>query len=159
MTSVRRLSGLNGSVVTAARISCCGVPGLPHTPVTGVAGAEWAESITDREIRARIVGLRVRPVDTPTGLPAMSPRLPAALLAALRAGDSGAAMTAWESVRAFEELRADDGSADNVSVVKEAMAQLGLARRDVRPPCRVLPGDRPDPAAGLIAGWKEEGWL
>jgi hypothetical protein len=38
------------------------------------------------------------------------------------------------SIRVFEELRADDASADNVSVVKEALAQLGLAPRAVRPP-------------------------
>ncbi len=94
-----------------------------------------------------------------SGLVNVVPRLSAALLAALRAGDFGAAMTAWESIRTFEELRADDDSADNVSVVKEAMSQLGLASRDVRPPCRVLPGDRRDQVAGLIARWKEEGWL
>jgi 4-hydroxy-tetrahydrodipicolinate synthase len=94
-----------------------------------------------------------------SGLVNVAPRLSAALLDALRAGDFPAAMTAWESARTFEELRADDESADNVSVVKEAMAQLGLAARDVRPPCRVLPGDRRDQVAGLIARWKEEGWL
>ena len=94
-----------------------------------------------------------------SGLVNVAPRLSAAMLAALRDGDYAAAMTAWESIRLFEELRADDDSADNVSVVKEALAQLGLAGREVRPPCRVLPGDRRDQIAGLIAGWKEEGWL
>jgi 4-hydroxy-tetrahydrodipicolinate synthase len=94
-----------------------------------------------------------------SGLANVVPRLSAALLAALRAGDFGAAMRAWESVRAFEELRAADDSADNVSVVKEALAQLGLAPREVRPPSRVLPGDRRDQVTGLIARWKEEGWL
>ena len=48
-------------------------------------------------------------------------------------------MKAWELTRRFEELRAADSSADNVSVVKEALAQLGLCRRDVRPPSRLLP--------------------
>jgi 4-hydroxy-tetrahydrodipicolinate synthase len=94
-----------------------------------------------------------------SGLVNVAPRLSMALLAALRDGNYAAAMTAWESVRLFEELRADDDSADNVSIVKEALAQLGLAARDVRPPCRVLPGDRRDQVAGLIAVWKEEGWL
>jgi 4-hydroxy-tetrahydrodipicolinate synthase len=94
-----------------------------------------------------------------SGLVNVVPRLSATLLANLRAGDSMAAMATWESVRAFEELRADDDSADNVSVVKEALAQLGLATRDVRPPSRVLPADRRDQIAGLIAGWKEDGWL
>jgi 4-hydroxy-tetrahydrodipicolinate synthase len=94
-----------------------------------------------------------------SGLVNVAPRLSAAMLAALRAGDFAAAMTAWESIRTFEELRADDDSADNVSVVKEAMAQLGLAARDVRPPCRALPGDRRDQVAELIARWKEDNWL
>ena len=44
-------------------------------------------------------------------------------------------MKAWEDCRAFEELRAADSSADNVSVVKEALAQLGLCRAG-RPPAQ-----------------------
>jgi len=94
-----------------------------------------------------------------SGLVNVVPRLSAALLAVLRAGDFRSAMTTWESIREFEELRADDDSADNVSVVKEALAQLGLAARDVRPPSRLLPPDRRDQVASLIARWKEEGWL
>jgi 4-hydroxy-tetrahydrodipicolinate synthase len=94
-----------------------------------------------------------------SGLVNVVPRLSAALLAALRGGRPGDAMAAWESIRVFEELRADDASADNVSVVKEALAQLGLASRAVRPPSRVLPQDRRDLIATLIARWKEEGWL
>ena len=94
-----------------------------------------------------------------SGLVNVVPRLSAALLGTLRAGDFRSAMTTWESIREFEELRADDDSADNVSVVKEALAQLGLAARDVRPPSRLLPPDRRDQVASLIARWKEEGWL
>jgi 4-hydroxy-tetrahydrodipicolinate synthase len=94
-----------------------------------------------------------------SGLVNVAPRLSAALLGMLRAGDFRAAMTLWESIREFEELRADDDSADNVSVVKEALAQLGLAARNVRPPSRLLPPDRRDQVAKLIARWKEEGWL
>lgn len=94
-----------------------------------------------------------------SGLVNVAPRLSAALLGMLRAGDFHSAMTSWESIREFEELRADDDSSDNVSVVKEALAQLGLAARDVRPPSRLLPPDRRDQIASLIARWKEEGWL
>jgi 4-hydroxy-tetrahydrodipicolinate synthase len=94
-----------------------------------------------------------------SGLVNVVPKLSAALLGLLRAGDFPSAMTTWESIREFEELRADDDSADNVSVVKEALAQLGLAARDVRPPSRLLPPGRRDQIAGLIARWKEEGWL
>ena len=46
--------------------------------------------------------------------------------------------TMWQ-IRRFEELRAANGSANNVTVVKEALASLGLCRREVRPPSRPLP--------------------
>jgi 4-hydroxy-tetrahydrodipicolinate synthase len=59
----------------------------------------------------------------------------------------------WGECRAFEELRAADSSADNVSVVKEALAQLGLSRRDVRPPSRLLPGEIRDEIGKILAGW------
>jgi 4-hydroxy-tetrahydrodipicolinate synthase len=94
-----------------------------------------------------------------SGLVNVVPRLSLGMLEALRSADHGRAMAAWESVRAFEELRADDASADNVSVVKEALAQLGLAPRAVRPPSRELPQDRRDVIAALLARWKDEGWL
>ena len=40
-------------------------------------------------------------------------------------GDHAGALRVWAECRAFEELRAAESSADNVSVVKEALAQLG----------------------------------
>ena len=68
-----------------------------------------------------------------SGLANVTPELPLAMLDALRAGDFAQAMKVWEKVRRFEELRAADASADNVSVVKEALAQLGLCRRRCPP--------------------------
>jgi 4-hydroxy-tetrahydrodipicolinate synthase len=56
-------------------------------------------------------------------------------------------------VRRFEELRLADSSADNVSVVKEALAQLGLARADVRPPSRPLPTAMKQEIAQILATW------
>jgi 4-hydroxy-tetrahydrodipicolinate synthase len=94
-----------------------------------------------------------------SGLVNVVPKLSLGMLEALKAGDYAAAMAAWESIRVFEELRADDASADNVSVVKEALAQLGLASRSVRPPSHQLPPGRRDQVAALIARWQEEGWL
>ncbi len=73
-----------------------------------------------------------------SGLANVAPQLPAQMLGTLQAGEFGAAMEFWEFVRGFEELRAGQESANNVSVVKEALAQLGLCRRDVRPPASVL---------------------
>jgi 4-hydroxy-tetrahydrodipicolinate synthase len=94
-----------------------------------------------------------------SGLVNVVPQLSAALLEALRGGDFAKAMRVWESARVFEELRAADASADNVSVVKEALQQLGLSGRAVRPPSRVLPEDLRVRISELIAQWRNEGWL
>ena len=88
-----------------------------------------------------------------SGLANVSPGLALSMLDALRANDFGAAMKVWESVRRFEELRLADSSADNVSVVKEAMAQLGLCRADVRPPSRPLPANISGEIRGILRDW------
>jgi dihydrodipicolinate synthase/N-acetylneuraminate lyase len=74
-------------------------------------------------------------------------------LDALRKNDFKQAMKAWEAARRFEELRLADGSADNVSVVKEALAQLGLCRADVRPPSRLLPPHLKAEVATILQDW------
>jgi 4-hydroxy-tetrahydrodipicolinate synthase len=88
-----------------------------------------------------------------SGLVNVAPAIPAAMLAALRRGDFEAAMTTWDAVRAFEELRGADSSADNVSVVKEALAQIGVCGRTVRPPSRLLPGPAREQVAAILAAW------
>jgi 4-hydroxy-tetrahydrodipicolinate synthase len=88
-----------------------------------------------------------------SGLANVAPRLALSMLDALRAGDFEAAMKTWELARRFEELRAADFSADNVSVVKEALAQLGLCRPDVRPPSRLLPATIKDEISGILQTW------
>jgi 4-hydroxy-tetrahydrodipicolinate synthase len=88
-----------------------------------------------------------------SGLANVNPHLALSMLDALRANDFGAAMKVWESVRRFEELRLADSSADNVSVVKEALAQLGLCRADVRPPSRPLPDHIKEEIAGILRDW------
>ncbi|MFC0549037.1 dihydrodipicolinate synthase family protein [Kutzneria chonburiensis] len=74
-----------------------------------------------------------------SGLANVTPELSLHLLAALRDGDRSAAMTLWRKLKPFEDLRAAKGSADNVTVVKEALAQLDLCTRTVRPPISELP--------------------
>ncbi|MFE7325278.1 dihydrodipicolinate synthase family protein [Streptomyces sp. NPDC057565] len=88
-----------------------------------------------------------------SGLVNVAPGVSLGMLEALRAGDHAAAMKVWEQIRRFEELRADRQSANNVTVVKEALASLGLCRRDVRPPSRELPQAQRDEVAGEVAGW------
>ena len=88
-----------------------------------------------------------------SGLANVTPELPLAMLDALRAGDFAQAMKVWEKARRFEELRAADASADNVSVVKEALAQLGLCRADVRPPSRPLPPPVKGEISAILTGW------
>jgi 4-hydroxy-tetrahydrodipicolinate synthase len=88
-----------------------------------------------------------------SGLVNVAPGLSLSMLESLRAGDTDGAMKAWEACRPFEELRAADSSADNVSVVKEALAQLGLCRPDVRPPSHRVSEDLRAQIAGILAGW------
>ncbi|MFE9499926.1 dihydrodipicolinate synthase family protein [Streptomyces collinus] len=88
-----------------------------------------------------------------SGLVNVAPAVSRNMLDALRSGDYPAAMKVWEQIRRFEELRAAHGSADNVTVVKEALAALGLCRRDVRPPSRPLPEERRAEVAAIAAGW------
>ncbi|AZS88005.1 dihydrodipicolinate synthase family protein [Streptomyces griseoviridis] len=88
-----------------------------------------------------------------SGLVNVAPAVSRNMIEALRSGDYPAAMKVWEQIRRFEELRAANGSADNVTVVKEALASLGLCRRDVRPPSKPLPEDERAEVAAIAAGW------
>ncbi|EST22335.1 dihydrodipicolinate synthase family protein [Streptomyces roseochromogenus] len=88
-----------------------------------------------------------------SGLANVAPAVSLNMAEALRSGDYPAAMKVWEQIRRFEELRAAHGSANNVTVVKEALAALGLCRRDVRPPSRPLPEDERAEVAAIATGW------
>ena len=88
-----------------------------------------------------------------SGLVNVAPGLSLSMLEALRNGDAAGAMKAWDLCRPFEELRAADSSADNVSVVKEALAQLGLCRPDVRPPSHRLSDEARAQVATILARW------
>jgi 4-hydroxy-tetrahydrodipicolinate synthase len=87
-----------------------------------------------------------------SGLVNVDTEAPFALLRALRAGDYPAAMAVWRRVKPFEDLRARRGAAPNVPVVKEALAQLGVCGRAVRPPIsEVLEAERGEVAAVLAS--------
>jgi len=74
-----------------------------------------------------------------SGLVNVAPKLSLEMLDALRAGDQPTVMKVWEHIDRSRSCGPRTPSADNVSVVKEALARLGLCRRDVRPPSRLLP--------------------
>jgi 4-hydroxy-tetrahydrodipicolinate synthase len=88
-----------------------------------------------------------------SGLVNVVPEIPAAMIGALRRGDFTAAMSIWDLIRPFEELRGADASADNVTVVKEALAQLGVCGRAVRPPSRLLPQAAREQVAAVLTSW------
>jgi 4-hydroxy-tetrahydrodipicolinate synthase len=88
-----------------------------------------------------------------SGLATVAPEEPQVLLSRLRSGDFAGAMEIWRKLRPFEEMRARRASALNVSVVKEALAQLGLCRPDVRPPSSPLTEAERAEVRTIIAGF------
>ena len=90
-----------------------------------------------------------------SGLANVAPTLSLRLHDQLRRGDTAAALRLWRRLKPFEDLRARNGNAHNVSAVKEALAQLGLCARSVRPPISELPPPRRDEVAAILADWRE----
>ena len=88
-----------------------------------------------------------------SGLANVDPCLSLEMLGCLRGGDYDGAMRIWRAVKPFEDLRARRNSANNVPVVKEALAQLGLCDRRVRPPLETLDAAERDEVAFILAGW------
>jgi 4-hydroxy-tetrahydrodipicolinate synthase len=86
-----------------------------------------------------------------SGLVNVAPHRSLQLLSQLRAGEHEAAMAVWARLKPFEDMRARAGNAANVSVVKEALAQLGLCRRTVRPPISEVSAAERDEVAAILA--------
>ncbi|WP_019535311.1 dihydrodipicolinate synthase family protein [Paenibacillus ginsengihumi] len=76
-----------------------------------------------------------------------------AMLDALRAGRYDRAMEIWEEIRPFEELREARRSGNNVSVVKEAMAQLGKSNGVLRPPAAPLRPEEKQEVRRILQSW------
>jgi 4-hydroxy-tetrahydrodipicolinate synthase len=89
-----------------------------------------------------------------SGLANVHPALSLRLLTALRSADYPAAMRVWDEIRPFEALRAAGDAEHNVSVVKEALAQLGVCRPDVRPPSSQVPEAGRAAIAELLRVWE-----
>jgi 4-hydroxy-tetrahydrodipicolinate synthase len=90
-----------------------------------------------------------------SGLAAVAPELSLSLLAHLRSGQRPAAHETWSLLRPFEELRARRQGAANVPAIKEALAQLGLVERWVRPPISLLPATERQEIAAILDTWKQ----
>jgi 4-hydroxy-tetrahydrodipicolinate synthase len=82
---------------------------------------------------------------------------PFRMLRALQAGDYATAMDVWRRVKPFEDLRARRSAANNVPVVKEALAQLGVCGRTVRPPISEVPEAEREEVAALLASLEVAG--
>lgn len=69
-----------------------------------------------------------------SGIVNIYPQLSLALYARLEAGDYAAARAVTGLISEFEEMRARNASGGNVTVVKSALASIGVAVGPVRPP-------------------------
>ncbi|MCR8629944.1 dihydrodipicolinate synthase family protein [Paenibacillus radicis (ex Xue et al. 2023)] len=79
---------------------------------------------------------------------------PFKMLDALREGNYAEAMSIWEEVAPFEDLRAKYNTGNNVTVVKEAMFQLGLLpSKAVRPPISLLNENEVKQVTNLLKDW------
>jgi 4-hydroxy-tetrahydrodipicolinate synthase len=88
-----------------------------------------------------------------SGLVNVSPQFSFKMLAALQSGDSKGALDLWKAIKPFEDLRARNESENNVSVVKEAMHQLGLGSRRVRPPISELTSQDRNRVRQILQSW------
>jgi 4-hydroxy-tetrahydrodipicolinate synthase len=88
-----------------------------------------------------------------SGLANVAPGLSLKMHEVLSGGDVQKALAIWTAVKPFEDLRAQSRSEANVSVVKEAMAQLGLCSRRVRPPISELNGMQRAQIREILEAW------
>lgn len=88
-----------------------------------------------------------------SGLANVLPEIALDMLHSLQAGDAAGARRAWSLARPFEALRARRSSANNVSVIKEALAQLGVCERTVRPPITELPPAERAEVTTILSTW------
>ena len=88
-----------------------------------------------------------------SGLVNVKPDYSLKMLSCLETGDQAGAMEIWSKIKPFEDLRARRQNANNVPAVKEAMAQIGLCNRSVRPPISELPDEEKTEVASILATW------
>lgn len=89
-----------------------------------------------------------------SGMVNVAPDLSQKLLRALKEKRNSEAMEFWNKIRPFEELRARHGNGNNVSVVKEAMSQLGLVNAYVRPPIFTISDSEKAEVTDVLKNWR-----
>ncbi|TBL75772.1 dihydrodipicolinate synthase family protein [Paenibacillus thalictri] len=93
-----------------------------------------------------------------SGLVNVDTKLSFQMLEALQQGRFAEAMAVWNQTVAFEELRAKFSNGNNVSVVKEAMFQLGLIPNSlVRPPIGQLSDKEKEQVSEILHTWGLKG--
>jgi len=88
-----------------------------------------------------------------SGLANVDPSTSLGLWRALTDSDRDSVAAIFERLRPFEELRTANAGAYNVSVVKEALCQLGMCGRGVRPPSSPVPEETRARIAELLELW------
>ena len=91
-----------------------------------------------------------------SGLVNVDPSMGLTMFHYLKAGDFTQAMNIWHNIKSFEDLRARNHNALNVSVVKEAMCQMNLCRADVRPPISRLNHDEQSEVTRILTSWQSQ---
>jgi 4-hydroxy-tetrahydrodipicolinate synthase len=82
------------------------------------------------------------------------PELSMTMLDALRRDDPELAMRVHAAASPFEQLRARHGNGNNVPVVKEALALLGIAGNMVRPPLARLSRQDAEELRSMLDRWE-----
>ncbi len=89
-----------------------------------------------------------------SGMVNVDAKLSQQLLNALKGNRTSEVMDIWNEIKPFEELRARHRNGNNVSVVKEAMSQLGIVNAYVRPPICVLPDAEKAEVTEILKTWQ-----
>lgn len=135
--------------VRAAKYAVASLPRISAMLTSDVGGLQWVCGLAEGWAPFfRLLGTG----SFTSGLANIWPSVSTGLARSLAAGDYDNAMRIWKAIRPFERLRELDGSAFNVSVVKQALADKGMCDARIRPPCSLLPeAMRPDYAAAFAA--------
>lgn len=94
-----------------------------------------------------------------SGLANVSPRVSLDLYQALKSQDSSEVASLWKLVHTFEQLRSDAASKNNVSVVKEALRQLGWASASVRAPISAVDASTAKAVETFLAELQAAGYI